>query len=94
MPRRILTVSQKLAILEEAEQTGSIEMTERQQKLQKIQLMDWGVNKEKLIEKLKLYRKAHSIHPGPIVENQEIELQVLEWVHVREITDYLQKCYK
>ena len=41
MPRRILTVSQKLAILEESEQTGSIEMTELQQKLQKIQLMDW-----------------------------------------------------
>ena len=35
MTRRMLTVSQKLAILGEAEQTGSIEITARKHKLQK-----------------------------------------------------------
>ena len=81
MPRRMLTVSQKLAILEEAEQTESIKMTACKHKLQKIQLMNWGLNKEKLIKKRKLFRKVNTIHPGPVVENQEIESQVLEWVH-------------
>ena len=43
--------------------------------------MNWSVNKEKLIEKRKPSRKADTIHPGRVVQNQEIELQVLEWVH-------------
>ena len=43
--------------------------------------MNWDVNKEKLIEKRKIFRKALTIHPGPVVENQEIELQVRQWVH-------------
>ena len=54
MTKRMLTVSQKLAILEEAEQTEIIEITAGKHKLQKIQIMNWGVNKEKLIEKRKI----------------------------------------
>ena len=51
MTRRMLTVSQRLAILGEAEQTGSIEIVARKHKLQKIQIMNWGANKEKIIKK-------------------------------------------
>ena len=76
-------------------------MTARKLKLQKIELMNWGVNKERLIEKRKLYRKAQTIYPAPVVENQEIEVKSLNVFMVREIADslflhatQLQKCYK
>ena len=44
-------VFKKLAILEEEEQTGSIKITARKQKFQKIPIMNWSLNKEILIEK-------------------------------------------
>ena len=50
MPWRMLSVSHKLAILEEAEKIGSIKITAHKHKLQKIQIMNWSVNNEKLIE--------------------------------------------
>ena len=81
MPRRMLTVSQKLAILEEAEQNGGIKIESHKHKSQKIQIINWSANKEKLIEKRKLSRKAQAIHTGPVVLNQEIESRVLDWVH-------------
>ena len=77
----MLTVSQKLAILEEAEQTGSFKITARKHRLQKIQLIKWSASMEKLIEKRKLSRNALTIHKGPVVLNLEIELQVLDWVY-------------
>ena len=64
------TVSQKLTILEEAEQTGSIKITARKRKLQNIQIMNWSVNNEKLIEKRKLSRNARTIHRVLVVQNQ------------------------
>ena len=80
-PRRMLTVSQKLAILEEAEQTGSFKITARKHRLQKIQLIKWSASMEKLIEKRKLSRNALTTHKGPVVLNLEIELQVFDWVY-------------
>ena len=46
----------EIAILVEAEQTGSINITRRKHKLQKIRIMNSLMNKEKLIEKLMLSR--------------------------------------
>ena len=77
----MLNISKKLDVLEEAEQTGNIKITSRKQKLQKLQIMNWSVNKEKLIERGKLSRKEQTIHTGPVVLNQEIELEVLDWVY-------------
>ena len=48
----------EIAILVEAEQTGSINITRRKHKLQKIRIMNWCVKKEKLIEKLKISRNS------------------------------------
>ena len=81
MPRRMLTVSQKLAILKNAEETGSIKFTARKHKLQKIQIMNWSENKEKLIEKRILSRSARTIYESPVLLNQGIELLVFDWVH-------------
>ena len=55
MHKRMLSVSRKLAILEEPEQSESIEITARKHKLQKIQITNWSVGKEKLIEKPKIF---------------------------------------
>lgn len=73
-PRRMLTFSQRLSILEEAEQAGSIKIKARKHKLLNIQIMDWSVNKEKLIEKRTISRDTQTIRKGPVVLNQEIEL--------------------
>ena len=56
-------------------------MMAREHKLQKIQIMNWSVNKEKLIEKRKVSRKGQTIHTYQVVLNQEIKLQVIGWVH-------------
>ena len=49
-PSRMLTVLRKFAILEEAEQTGCMKISTHKHKLPKTQIMNWSVNKEKLIE--------------------------------------------
>ena len=54
----------------------------RKHKLQKIQITNWSVNKEKLIEKRKISHKTQMIRKGSTVLNQEIELQVLDSGHV------------
>ena len=61
MRKRMVTVSRNSAILEEPEQTISFKITACKHKLQKIQIMNWGANKEKLIEKRKWYGKAQTI---------------------------------
>ena len=70
MPRRMLTFWQKFAILEEAEQTGSIKITAHKHKSQKTQRMNWSANKEKLVEKREVSRDAQMIHKNPVLLNQ------------------------
>ena len=43
----------------------------------------------KFIEKRKLSRKAQSVRTGPVVLNQEIEFQVLDWMHRRRNHEFL-----
>ena len=56
IPRRTLTASQILAIIEEAEYTRSIKITESKHKSQKIQITNRSVDKEELVQKLNTAR--------------------------------------
>ena len=62
MLKEMLTVSQKFAILEEAEHTGSLKIMVRKHKLQKIKITNWSAKQGKFIEKRQLSRKGQTIH--------------------------------
>ena len=89
MSRRMLTISQKLAIPEEAKQTGSIEITARVHELRKIQIMNWGVNKEELIEKRKLSRKDIQSIQAALNRIKKSNYRSLNGFMVRAIVDFL-----